>query len=104
MGRRRCQGETFPLPSGVAGVTRHWGLFPHRHQAIYQTRLKTRRNGGFRISRIPQKKDSGSARQGETANTETCNYPNRLNLTHLTAAFSGPFEISRVFAKKFWPL
>src|SRR5260370_23809928 len=32
-----------------------------------------------------QKKDSGSARQGETANTKTCNRPNRLNLLNWTA-------------------
>jgi hypothetical protein len=47
-----------------------------------------------------QKKDSGSARQGETANTTTCDYPNRLNLTHLTAGLPKPFENSRLFAKK----
>jgi hypothetical protein len=35
------------------------------------------------------KKDSGSARQGETANTETCNYPNRLNLTQFDKQFRG---------------
>ncbi|PYK46625.1 MAG: hypothetical protein DME46_01405 [Verrucomicrobia bacterium] len=75
------------------------------HQAVYQTRLKTWRNGGFSDNReSPQKKDSGSARQGETANTATCDYPNRLNLTPLTAGFSGPFEISRVFTKKFGSL
>jgi hypothetical protein len=44
--------------------------------------------GIFRYRESP-KKDSGSARQGETANTATCDYPNRLNLTPLTAGFSG---------------
>ena len=47
------------------------------------------------------KKDSGSARQGETANTETCNYPNRLNLSPLTAAISGAFEKILPFLAKF---
>jgi len=49
----------FPLPSGVAGVTRHRGLFPHRHQATYQTRLKTRRNEGFSDIANPLKKRFG---------------------------------------------
>jgi hypothetical protein len=40
-----------------------------------------------------EKKDSGSARQGETANTETCVYPNRLNLTLSTCSTFGPFKI-----------
>ena len=50
------------------------------------------------------KKDSGSARQGETANTATCDYPNRLNLTHLTARVPESFEIFRLIARKFWRL
>src|SRR5216684_4545124 len=43
-----------------------------------------------------QKKDSGSARQGETANTKTCNRPNRLNLLVLTAL---PFQRSNYLRK-----
>src|SRR5438270_1852353 len=52
------------------------------------------------IQSFPAKKDSGSARQGETANTETCDYPNRLNLTPLTATISGAFEKFCDFRKK----
>jgi hypothetical protein len=37
------------------------------------------------IGRKREKKDSGSARQGETKYQQTCNYPNRLNLLISTA-------------------
>jgi hypothetical protein len=50
---------------------------------------------------LQSKKDSGSARQGETANTETCHYPNRLNLSPLTAARPGAFEKFCDFRKNF---
>src|SRR5438105_2537649 len=69
----------------------------------YRLRAKERHSGADATpdSILPsKKKDSGSARQGETANTETCDYPNRLNLTPLTAIVSGAFEKFCDFRKK----
>jgi hypothetical protein len=72
---RRYQGETFPLPFGVAGMTRHQGLFPHRHQAFLSNSAQAQAQWGIFRYRESQKKDSGSARQGETANTVNVRLP-----------------------------
>jgi len=88
------------MPLGLQGIIRHFQLFPHPHQLAIKLGWRRRATVDFQPPEMG-KKDSGSARQGETANTATCDYPNRLNLTSLTAGFSASFEISRVFAKKF---
>jgi len=70
----RCyQVETFPLPLGVAGV----GIKDcFRTLTRLSIKLGSRPGamGDFRY-RESQKKDSGSARQGETANTVNVRLP-----------------------------
>src|SRR5207245_7910525 len=57
--------------------------------------------GIFRYRESPQKKIRAAHAKEKQQIQSTCDYPNRLNLTHLTAGFSGPFENSRVFMQKF---
>src|SRR5438105_7559216 len=58
----------------------------------------------FRGGVSEQKKDSGSARQGETANTKTCNRPNRLNLLIWTAGGAWRSNYLRIFRTRQVPL
>src|SRR5438477_8786038 len=52
----------------------------------------------------PKKKIRAAHAKEKQQIQSTCGYPNRLNLTPLTAVFSAPFEISRAFTKKIWLL
>ncbi|PYL83324.1 MAG: hypothetical protein DMF23_09845 [Verrucomicrobia bacterium] len=60
--------------------------------------------GDFQIVASPQKKIRAAHAKEKQQIQSTCGYPNRLNLTPLTAVFSAPFEISRAFTKKIWLL
>src|SRR5205823_6344434 len=95
--RSRCRPES----QAWLGIE---GCFRTITGGVYQTRFKTRRNGGFSDSCECKKKIRAAHAKEKQQIQSTCGYPNRLNLPHLTAGFSGPFENSRVFMKKFWLL